>query len=177
MRMRGAASYTPWFAVAESSLPVPLNTFAAQTLKFPVRLPREFSRKTLNNLLFRSRTEPALVENCANSLIFSLFTGNSCGDAFAGSCVHHHALCSQRVSCMVCQTARRFKGLAQRALRSCVSGCALARGFLVSAPPVSASWKPFPGAESRDRFASVGDRFANIQRVRVRTECRVQTRT
>ena len=47
---------------------------------------------------------------------------------------------------MVCQTARRFKGLARRFLRSCVSGCAVARGFLVSAPPVSASWKPFPGA-------------------------------
>ena len=28
-----------------------------------------------------------------------------------------------------CQTARRFKGLARRFLRSCVSGCALARGF------------------------------------------------
>jgi hypothetical protein len=41
----------------------------------------------------------------------------------------------------------------------------LGQVFLVSAPPVSASWKPFPGAECRDRFASVGDRFANIQRV------------
>ena len=98
-------------------------------------------------------------------------------DGFANGCLHHHALCSQRVSCTLCQTARRFKDLARRFLKACVSGCALARGFLVSAPPVSASWKPFPGAESRDRFASVGDRFANIQRVCVRTECRVQIRT
>jgi hypothetical protein len=37
--------------------------------------------------------------------------------------------------------------------------CALARGFLASAPPVSASCKAFPRAESRDRLASVGDRF------------------
>ena len=75
-----------------------------------------------------------------------------------------------KVSCTFCQTARRFKGLARRSLRTCVSGCALARGFLVSAPPVSASWKPFPAAESRDRFATVGDRFANSARVRVRAE-------
>ena len=48
------------------------------------------------------------------------------------------------------------------------SGCALARGFLVSAPPVSASWKPFPGAESRDRLATVGDPVRkNSARVRV----------
>jgi hypothetical protein len=51
---------------------------------------------------------------------------------------------------------------ARQFLKACVSGCALARSFLVSAPPVSASWKPFPGAECRDRFANVGDRFANI---------------
>ena len=43
--------------------------------------------------------------------------------------------------------------------KACVSDCALARGFLVSPPPVSASWKPFPGAECRDRFASFGDGF------------------
>ena len=77
--------------------------------------------------------------------------------------MHHHALFTQRVSCTLCQTERRFKGLAWRFLGSCVSGCALARDFLVLAPPLSASWKPFPGAESRDRFASVGDRFPNIQ--------------
>ena len=66
-------------------------------------------------------------------------------------CLHHHALCSQRVSCTLCQTARRFKDLARRFLRSRVSGCALARGFLVSAPPVSASWKPFPGGRRKQR--------------------------
>ena len=81
--------------------------------------------------------------------------------------MHHHALCSQRVSCMVCQTARRFKGLARRFLRSCVSGCAVARGFLVSAPPVSASWKPFPGAiiptvQHRHRSR---ERWCNARRV------------
>ena len=93
----------------------------------------------------------------AECLLTSVLIGNWQRDGFAADCVHHHALCPQRVSCTVCQTARRFKGLAGRFLRSCVSGCALVRDFLVSAPPVSASWKPFPGAESRDRFASVGD--------------------
>ena len=73
------------------------------------------------------------------------------GNQFESSQLHH-ALCPQRVSCTLCQTARRFKGLARRFLRSRVSGCALARGFLVSALPVSASWKPFPGAESRERL-------------------------
>ena len=37
-------------------------------------------------------------------------------DGFANGCLHHHALCSQRVSCTLCQTARRFKGLARRFL-------------------------------------------------------------
>ena len=46
----GPASCTPWFAVAELSLPVPLNTFAAQSLKFPVPLRREFPCKALSNL-------------------------------------------------------------------------------------------------------------------------------
>ena len=78
------------------------------------------------------------------------------------SCLLHHALCSQRVCCTLCQTERRFEGLARRFLRFCVSGCALVRGFLVSALPVSASSKPFPDAESRDEFASVGDWLANI---------------
>ena len=54
-----------------------------------------------------------------------------------------------------CASVQRFSAAFSE---SCVSGRVLARGFLVSAPPVSASWKPFPGAESRDRFASVGDR-------------------
>ena len=81
------------------------------------------------------------------------------GNQFESSQLHH-ALCPQRVSCTFCRTARLFKGLARRFLRSCVSGGALARGFVVSAPPISASWKPFPGAESRDWFASVGERFA-----------------
>jgi hypothetical protein len=74
MGMRGSAS-SPWFAVAESSLPVPLNTFAAQSLKFPVPLRREFSRKALNNRRFRFRPENLNCKNCENSLIFSLLAG------------------------------------------------------------------------------------------------------
>ena len=71
----GSASCTPWFAVAKSSLPVPLNTFAAQSLKFPVRLRREFLCKALSNLRFRSRAETCCDQNCENSLIFSLLAG------------------------------------------------------------------------------------------------------
>ena len=74
MGMRGSAC-TPWFAVAESSLPVPLNTFAAQSLKFPVPLRREFLCKALSNLRFRSRAETCCDQNCENSLIFSLLAG------------------------------------------------------------------------------------------------------
>jgi hypothetical protein len=71
----GSASCTPWFAVTESSLPVPLNTFAAQSLKFPVPLRREFLCKALSNLRFRSRAETCYDQNCENSLIFSLLAG------------------------------------------------------------------------------------------------------
>ena len=73
--MRASATCSPWFAVAESSLPVPLNTFAAQSLKFPVPLRRELLCKTLSNLRFRSRAEPSRHQNCGNSLIFSLLAG------------------------------------------------------------------------------------------------------
>src|SRR5215207_4409168 len=73
--MRGSAACTPWFAVAESSLPVPLNTFAAQALKFPVPLRREFLCKALSNRHFRSRSETCRDQNCENSLIFSLLAG------------------------------------------------------------------------------------------------------
>ena len=78
----------------------------------------------------------------------------------------HHALCSQWVSCTLCQTARRFKGLARRFLKACVSGCALARGFLVAAPPVSASWKPFPGAEKQRPFREASETGSHSARVR-----------
>ena len=73
--MRASATCSPWFAVAESSLPVPLNTFAARSLKFPVPLRRELLCKTLSNLRFRSRAEPSRHQNCGNSLIFSLLAG------------------------------------------------------------------------------------------------------
>ena len=92
----------------------------------------------------------------------------------------HHAVCTR--SCVslarCCETARRCQRLSAGGLCGLrVSGCALARGFLVSAPPVSASWKPFPGAESRDRFARRRRPVRKIQRVCVRTERRGKTRT
>ena len=74
-RAAGAHSCAPCFAVAGISLPVPLNTFAAQSLKFPVQLSREFQRKALSNLRFRSRAETCCDQNCENSLIFSLLAG------------------------------------------------------------------------------------------------------
>ena len=58
-----------------TSLPVPLNTFAAQALKFPVPLRREFLCKALSNRRFRSRAETCRDQNCENSLIFSLLAG------------------------------------------------------------------------------------------------------
>jgi hypothetical protein len=72
--MRGSAC-TPGSLLPEISLPVPLNTFAAQSLKFPVPLRREFLGKALSNLRFRSRAETCCDQNCENSLIFSLLAG------------------------------------------------------------------------------------------------------
>jgi hypothetical protein len=49
-----------------------------------------------------------------------------------------------------------FKDLTPEVLRLRVSGRELACDFLVSAPPVSGSCKPFPGVEGGDWFEGVG---------------------
>src|SRR5215207_6974223 len=72
----------------------------------------------------------------------------------------HHALCVVCVSIALCKNVGPFKDLGLGVFGLCVSDRALARRFGVSAPPVSGSRKPFPTAEGRDRFDSVGDQFA-----------------
>ena len=142
---------TPWFAVAESSLPVPLNTFAAQSLKFPVPLRREFLCKALSNMRFRSRAETCCDQNCENSLIFSLLAGYLMRRRVRIGLPPPPRTLLPAGLLHVYQTTRRFKDLAPGFLGFRVSGCALARGFLVSA-----RLSPPPGNRFLARNAETG---------------------